>query len=266
MPLLTIITSTLNSLQALKLTAKSIFSQGLPLQWIIADGDSEDGTIEYLKTMPNSQVIWFSERDTGIFDAWNKACQYIEGEWVIFMGAGDVFVSTDILKKTGPLLEAAPSGIDFIYGGVAQIHQDSVLHRYGEVDLTNWQCGRPAIPHHQGIFHRARTLTGSEPFDKTYRLGGDTKFLLTTLSASNLFYIPVEVVHMDPFGISSRRSNALLLLREYLRIEREVGYSLPWLNKANFIFRSYVKAILHIIGFPSTWSVERTMRKLHLIK
>lgn len=260
--MITVITSTLNSKAALRETARSVLSQQVPLQWIIADGDSKDGSREFLKTLQDERVFWFSEPDVGIYDAWNKACQHITGDWVIFIGAGDLFMSDSTLEQVSQHIDVLPDFVDFLYGDVAQIYEGKVYFRYGEVDLSSWQSGRRALPAHQGIFHKASLLKQSKPFDDSYRLAGDTKFLTLRVTPSNTIYVPMEVTYMDPFGISSNRGNALLMMRELQRIWREVGCVPPWTNRLNFSLRCYMKFALHHLGLPSTWSIERTMRTL----
>src|SRR5262245_48790230 len=88
-PLITIVTATMNAAATLPITARSLAGQhGADFEWIVADGASTDGTLDYLSRceMP---VCWTSAPDRGIYDAWNKACRRARGEWLLFLGAGD---------------------------------------------------------------------------------------------------------------------------------------------------------------------------------
>ena len=92
---ISIITSTLNCLEDVKETYYSIKSQQkTQIQWIIADGFSTDGTINFIKNIKNNKdlsIEFFSNDDNGIYDAWNNACKLIKYKWTIFLGAGDIF-------------------------------------------------------------------------------------------------------------------------------------------------------------------------------
>ena len=264
--MITIITSTMNCNVALQLTARSIFSQHAPLQWIIADGGSVDGTAEFLESLSDPRVFWFSEQDSGIYDAWNKACRHIKGDWVLFLGAGDTFVSASILASVSHQVARVSNHVDFVYGNVSQLHNGKVLFRYGQVVLTGWQPGRPALPAHQGILHRSKLLAVVNPFDQTYRVAGDTKFLASKLTELNTVYLPQDITYMDPGGISSDRANALLIMRELLRVERELGYVLPWRNRMFFITSCYVRLLIHRCGAPSTWSFFESLRRICFAK
>ena len=261
-PMITIITSTLNCNAALQATAHSVLSQQVLLQWIIADGGSKDGTQDFLQTLIDPRVVWFSERDSGIYDAWNKACRHIKGDWVIFLGAGDVFVSPNTLALISHQLAGISSHVDFVYGNVSQIHECKILFRYGRVDLTGWQSGRPALPAHQGILHRSKLLMVANPFDQTYRVAGDTKFLASKLTEHNTVYLMQDITCMEPGGISSDRANALLIMRELLRVERDLGYVLPWRNRIFFVASCYLRLFIHRCGVPSTWSFSESVRRL----
>jgi glycosyltransferase involved in cell wall biosynthesis len=94
---ITIITSTLNCRNDIVLTSKSIGSQTYSnIEWIVIDGGSTDGTIDLLSN-DDKVTYWVSEKDGGIYSALNKGIGQSNGDWIIFMGAGDIFYS----NKTG---------------------------------------------------------------------------------------------------------------------------------------------------------------------
>ena len=99
-PSITIVTSTFNCAEDLELTAQSVRNQKYEnIQWIVADGESTDGTADVINSNLDVVTNWFSEKDRGIYDAWNKASRFIVNDWVIFLGAGDVFDSSTSLAK-----------------------------------------------------------------------------------------------------------------------------------------------------------------------
>ena len=156
---ITIITSTWNCAVALAATAESIRNQShRALQWIVADGASTDGTADWVRKNGDVVSHWFSEPDTGIFDAWNKACRFIDGDWVLFLGAGDLLANAETLARFAAELAQTPPEIVVAYGNVVQIVAGEETYRYGQVNLEHWELYRPALPAHQGVFHRADTL------------------------------------------------------------------------------------------------------------
>ena len=100
-PLFTIITATYNASVDITRIAESLLSQTYQnFQWVVQDGASTDDTESIIKSYSDSLNISFArEKDTGIYDAWNKALHRIEGEWVIFFGADDIFKDKKSLEK-----------------------------------------------------------------------------------------------------------------------------------------------------------------------
>lgn len=87
--MLSIITITKNNLIGLKKTIKSIDylkKTNLRYEVIIIDGQSNDGTYDYLKKNKNQ---FLSEVDQNIFDAFNKGIKLAKFEYVWMLNAGD---------------------------------------------------------------------------------------------------------------------------------------------------------------------------------
>ena len=83
----------------MKITIQSIQNQTLKdfEVWII-DGNSSEQTQEYLKTqLP--PFYFLSEKDDGIYDAMNKGILKSKGEWLFFLGSGDVFSNDAVLAN-----------------------------------------------------------------------------------------------------------------------------------------------------------------------
>lgn len=228
---ITIITSTLNALPLLKITADSIFRQSsLDWHWIIVDGASEDGTKEWLYqiTESRSNVVYISEPDRGIYDAWNKALPLIQGEWVIFLGAGDKLKSPDILQICIQHLNKVPSVFNLAYGSIEYIKSLEATEgtrspaRWEGID-GRWAWCRPVLPNHQGVFHRSRLLTKARGFDTTYRIAADTAMILPELIRNGATELPLCITLRIMDGASLDPRNRIEVLREVMKINHNVG-------------------------------------------
>ncbi len=92
-PVVSVITSVYNGAEGIERTIRSILAQNYPgVEYIVVDGGSGDGTVEILKRYNDSIDYWVSARDKGIYDAWNKGVQLAKGEWIAFLGSGDVYL------------------------------------------------------------------------------------------------------------------------------------------------------------------------------
>ena len=86
MKLFSIITICWNNLTELKKTFQSVDLQSCKdFEWIVIDGNSKDGTKEWLEK--NTLANWISEPDGGIYDAMNKGIDKASGEYLIFMNS-----------------------------------------------------------------------------------------------------------------------------------------------------------------------------------
>ena len=59
---------------------------------------------------------WISQKDNGIFDAWNKGIKLSTGDYICFLNAGDFFTKNSlehILKKIKNM-----KNLDIIFGSV----------------------------------------------------------------------------------------------------------------------------------------------------
>jgi glycosyltransferase involved in cell wall biosynthesis len=252
----------MNCAAELVLTANSIRAQNKGLvQWIIVDGGSSDAFLDVVRE--NNDIIdhWISEADGGIYDAWNKACEFIQGEWVIFLGAGDVFFSADTLEKVVASLINIPPAVLFAYGNVVQMSAGIERYRWGRVDLDDWDIYRPKLPAHQGIFHRANLLARTRPFDSSYRVVADSKLLLSVMREQNTLYLDIDVCAMEPGGVSSSPASTLKVMREFLRLEEDIGYRIPWTRRTLFIFRSYTKFIIYKIAGQAAVDIATSLKR-----
>lgn len=59
------------------------------IEIIVFDGASTDGTQDILEGYGDKIAFWKSEPDAGVYDAMNKALEYVRGQWVYFIGADD---------------------------------------------------------------------------------------------------------------------------------------------------------------------------------
>lgn len=255
--LITIVTSTLNCADRLEDTAKSIRGQTYRnIQWIVADGGSRDGTLGVISGNSDAISISFSEADHGIYDAWNKACKFIRGDWVIFLGAGDIFCELTTLESIAMMLLEVDQNVFIAYGNVIQKRNGKETYRYGRVELNEWEIYRPKLPAHQGVFQKA-SLFQRPPFDASYQIVADSKFMFMTLQNGSALFLDIDVCQMEPGGVSSNPKYALKVMNEFFRLENDLGYKIPILKKILYILITYMKVILyHVIRSRTTITVS----------
>ena len=265
-PIITIITSTLNCSELLKKTIVSISEQTYNnIQWIVADGGSTDGTVELIKNCEKIKY-WFTGTDNGIYDSWNKSIKYITGDWVLFFGAGDIFPEPETLERTAARLSVMSENIIIAYGNVKIIVDNEIIYNYDKIKFDEWDNYRPKLPMHQGVFSKA-ALFKKNTFDSSYSVVADSKHILCSLSKGRIEYLNIDVCLAEPGGISSNPKFALVVMREFLRLEKDLGYKIPIFRKIIFIITSYLKVLVfNIWGTEIVYKISKFKRKFKLIK
>lgn len=225
-PTITIITATYNAADTLPRLLNSLAEQTCrDFELIIQDGASTDATVLIAESWRDSlpHLLLVSEKDTGIYDAWNKALPYIRGKWVLFLGADDRLITPDTLMDVCHKLEGTPHHV--LYGIGAVIVRDA-SERDIEFDpgintnITRHLAYRMPLPH-QGLFHKA-TLFQSHTFDASYKICGDRSFLSKTLfQDSQALKLDLIISVMYLGGISTNQNNLDLFKKE----SRSISFS-----------------------------------------
>ena len=110
---ISIITICYNNLQGLIQTAQSIAAQTIQdFEWIVVDGASSDGTIQYLQNSERKPDILISEPDKGIYDAMNKGMVAAHGEYQLYLNSGDYLYNNTIIEQ----VLSSPMNADVVYG------------------------------------------------------------------------------------------------------------------------------------------------------
>jgi glycosyltransferase involved in cell wall biosynthesis len=114
-PVFSVITINYNNLRGLKRTFVSVQNQTARnrIQWIVVDGNSRDGSAEFLRSHASDIDVLVIEQDKGLYDAMNKGLERAEAPYVWFMNSGDVIYRNDVTEKLASLAESNP---DVIFG------------------------------------------------------------------------------------------------------------------------------------------------------
>jgi len=110
-----IIIATYNSANTLAEAIQSVLQQTLKdFELIIIDGKSSDGTLEIIKSYEKEITYWISEKDKGVYDAWNKGIKIAKGEWICFLGSDDIMLPTTIEKYNDFIITNIDRRFEFI--------------------------------------------------------------------------------------------------------------------------------------------------------
>ena len=175
---ITVITVVYNDRKGFRNTAESVVSQnacyGTDWEWIVVDGQSKDGTVDEISSYDNRITWWVSEPDNGIYDAMNKALAHANGEYLIFMNAGDCFCDIDVIRRV--IIHESFGKSDYLVGDTYHVSNGEVV---GEPDIPGEITGKMlymrSMPH-QATFMRTSRLRALGGYDTSYRIVADAKF------------------------------------------------------------------------------------------
>ncbi len=132
LPLVSLITPSLNQAQYLESAIQSVLNQDYPnIEHIIIDGGSTDGTLDIIHKYEHHWGYWVSEKDTGSSDAINKGWQKAKGEYVWVLNSDDLLVAPNAISILVDFLENYPD-ITFAYGDLYYINDQSEIIGYKE--------------------------------------------------------------------------------------------------------------------------------------
>jgi glycosyltransferase involved in cell wall biosynthesis len=113
LPTISVITVVFNAKEEVSRTINSVLRQDYPnIEYIVIDGESIDGTMDVIRHHEDKLDMLVCERDEGIYDAMNKGVARAQGEWLVFMNAGDVFATPDALSRAVSVMN---HGIDVVF-------------------------------------------------------------------------------------------------------------------------------------------------------
>jgi glycosyltransferase involved in cell wall biosynthesis len=257
LPKLTIITSTLNCADKLRKTALSIREQDYKaIEWIIADGASTDGTLDVIAENSDIVSAWFSERDTGIYGAWNSARKYVNGDWVMFLGAGDIFQEPGTLSEWSERITTVPANYNFAFGNLkisdGKNHQEI---RFEGLFAPIWMDLNPSTPTHSSTFTRG-SMIKAKPFDPSFKIIGDRMFMIQ--NSDGLYYnLEMGIVIMDAFGVSNNPANIPLIWKENIKISRSNKLAPPSHRLKAYIINYSRVIIIKTLGAQALRKIER---------
>lgn len=230
-PKISIIIATFNAGKTLEACLKSISAQTYKnYEILIADGVSTDNTLSILDSHSAEIAHRVSEKDKGIYDAWNKVIPHAKGEWLYFLGADDELFSPDTLSSAAIVLGTASENV--VYGKVAVILPNGeTLNVEGEP----WEKVGKKFRHemtipHQGTFHRNELFKKYGLFDPTFKICGDYEFLLRELKDHSARFISdLTIARMGFGGASSTYKNVPKIITELKRAQDKNGipFSIP---------------------------------------
>lgn len=207
---ISVITVCLNAGHLLKKTIESVLEQTYSeLEYIIVDGASSDDTKAVVCEYSARIQKFISEPDEGLYDAMNKGVSLSGGDLIIFLNAGDFFVSKDSVNSY--INKMKLSEADLFFGRI--VWSDARNHVICLSDHAaskfTWDLKESNFPHPATIYKRSLFETIGK-FNLTFSIAADYEWNVRALVAKKVRfqYIDIIVTVFYADGISSRQEFA----------------------------------------------------------
>lgn len=179
-PFVTIITPTYNLLENnladdFNLLISLLDLQTYPnIEHLVIDNASNDGTIEMLKNYKNLGFFkFYSERDTGKFNAYNKGVMRAKGKYVAFLSCDDFIHDITSIYDIVNVLEA--NNADFSFAPAYCRHPDGFVFLFAPAMHNAFQvmpCAR------QAMFFKKSMIEKENYFDEKFKTMSDFDFIM----------------------------------------------------------------------------------------
>ena len=204
-PLISVITPTLNVASTIRKTLDSVSGQTYKqIEHIIVDGLSEDDTAKILELYirRHKHIRLYREKDTGVYDAMNKALHYCNGDFIIFLGSDDEFYNDRILEEL--VAEGHFDDQEVIYGNVyvkGEAGWAGPDHIYdGPFDTKKLLYKNIC---HQSIFYPANIVKKAGYYNTRYSVTADWDYNLRCWAFKPFRYVDKIIAFFKAGGASS---------------------------------------------------------------
>lgn len=213
LPLVSIVTPTLNQSEYLMQTVASVRAQNYPLiEYIIVDGGSTDGTIEKLHQLDSDpRVKWTSRPDHGMYQAVNSGLRNAQGQIVTYLNSDDLLVPWAVERVVHEFSRRPET--DLVYGDALRLYQELAAY-----DLILQVPFHFAIASRTGsfvqpaVFWRRSLLKRIGMFDEGLRLSADLDYWLRASRVTRPVHVD-EVLAIERAHSSSQTARVTGRLR-----------------------------------------------------
>lgn len=209
---ISIISINLNNLNGLQKTVSSVINQTyLIFEFIIIDGGSVDGSVEFISNI-DSKILsyWTSEKDTGIYEAMNKGIVKSNGEYLIFLNSGDIFLNKYSLEQ----LFSYEFKEDIIYCDIVSNVNNKIISFPDDLRFSyfiNYTIN------HQSCLIKKKLFTEIGLYNTLNKITSDWEFFLKSIFIHNRSYrhISIPLILFDfKSGISTSGLYDKLMIQE----------------------------------------------------
>lgn len=198
-PLVSIVTVVYNGEKHLEETIQSVLKQTYdPLEYIVIDGGSTDGTLNIIRKYEDSIDYWISEKDKGISDAFNKGIRCAQGEIIGMINADDWYDPDCIASVMEHFSKA-----DILYGNQQFWNNGEKTHLF--IPNEPAMLEKEMVLNHPAVFVKRNAYQQFGLYREDFRYAMDYELLLRFWKHGvPFFHIDSVLSNMRYEGVSDR--------------------------------------------------------------
>lgn len=208
---ISVITISFNSIKTIEKTFQSVLSQSYrPLEYVLVDGKSEDGTIElikkYIPIFENEgiEVVFKSEEDRGISDAFNKGIERASGKIIGIINSDDQ-LAKNAIEKVAEAFEREDVGV--VCGDCCWFDKTNNLSYIRKSKMNLKKLKYEMVLMHPTCFVRKEIYEKYGTFDVELKYAMDKDLMARFYrNGVQFFYIPEVITYMMAGGASDINS------------------------------------------------------------
>ena len=191
---------------------RSVIDQNYaPIEFLIMDGGSTDGSQEIIKKYASHITFWESKKDNGMYEAINKGLKMASGDILAYLNADDLYYPETIATIVKHFVSNPKSMI--VYGNWNFIDSDgNFLYTYlcpsfnwNRYAVLNWSY----IPQ-PTAFWRKEVHEKVGYFDPKFQMAGDFDFFIRAGRYFRFDHLKTPLakirIHKDSLSLSKTRS------------------------------------------------------------
>ena len=226
---ISIITVCYNSEQTLRDTIESVLAQDYSnIEYIIIDGESNDGTLNIIREYENRIDTIISEPDDGIYDAMNKGIHFATGDVIGILNSDDLFEYPGVISDVLDQFKFNPK-VSLIFGDVVLVQPSNtqkIVRFYDSNKFRTWKLRFGWMPPHPASFFKRSAYEKVGNYSLNYKIAADYELFVRMLMVHKSPYSRINkvLVRMRAGGLStSGIKNSILLNSEIVKACKNNG-------------------------------------------
>ncbi len=269
---LSIITINYNNASGLQKTMESVLCQtSKDFEYIVIDGASTDGSVEFIQTfkLSNFQTLsYLSEPDSGIYNAMNKGIKKAKGKYIQFLNSGDWLVDNFVVQNMLNELQSFNTkekndDIDIFVGKKISVREDGKIRKEQNSHYVGLITFYGSTLQHTSAYINRSLFDKYGLYDETLKIVSDWKWYLIVagLNKANVIFTEINVSYFDTTGISSTNLNLESSERKKVLEELVPAPILSDYDKYYLDIVRIERLKKHPIFYRLFWFIERVLFK-----